>query len=101
MESLLNQKLEKEISCLISTSSSYKCRDKKLLKVSKIQIFLEKDYANNISEHIYFDGIADFTFKGDIEGVPFYTLPSIHFKGEAEVCDFKVVKVATPIFINK
>lgn len=100
MESLLNQKLEKEISCLISIPSSYKCRDKEILKVSKVQIFLEKDYANNISEYINFSGIADFTFKGDIEGVPFYILPSKNFKGEAEVDNFTVVKVKTPIIIN-
>lgn len=96
----LNQKLENEIKKFISDSSCYKCKEKEITQVEQIQIFLGKDYATHMSDYITFEGTARFTFKTGTNNEDSLSPSPLKFSGSADVRDFKVVKVKTPIIIH-
>jgi hypothetical protein len=98
MQNKLNQKLEQEIKVLISDTSCFKCYGKDIVKVDKISIRLDEDYADNLSTEIAFTGLADFSFRHN-DGNLISTPPPITFNSTAEIDNFEVTKVKTPISI--
>lgn len=103
METSLDCKIANEIKDFISDSSCYQCKDSEILKVEQIQIFLPKDFASKIPEHVNFNASARFTFKkGNTDGDLLSPSP-IDFDGLADIDikELKVIKVYKPIFLHK
>lgn len=101
MEQNLNQKLESEIKKLIKDQSCYYCRGEQICIVKDIQVNLNEDYSTHMYENVKFNGSAEFGFLIPQKEKP-DTLYSHHnFTGNAVVNNFEIIKVETPITINK
>ena len=96
----LNQKLEQEIKNLIKDVSCYKCSGESIKKVEDIHVWLDTDYAKNLPRETTFTGTASFSFE-KLNGNLIVTPSPIQFSGIAEVEEFKVTDVHTPIIITK
>ncbi len=99
----LNQQIESEIKNMIKDISCYSCRGEQISIVSDISVNLNNNFAENMAEMVEFNGCAEFGFlvpsiKGEKPDIQY---AHYNFKGHATICNFKVVKVEMPIFINK
>lgn len=101
MEQNLNQKLESEIKKMIKDQACYSCRGEQICIVKDIQVNLNEDYSTHMSENVNFNGSAEFGFLIPQKEKPDIFYSHHNFTGTAIVNNFEVIKVETPISINK
>lgn len=97
----LNRKLSDEIKkILYADFSLFYCRGEIIKDVSDMSIRLDKDYGEELSETIAFNGDADFWFALPYDNDHKMSHRCL-FRGEAIVNNFEIKDINKPILITK